>query len=90
MKSANTDSELPAKAEVRVAEPQAPQPPKIKTKAKATSRSELKHFGAYLNDEMIEKTVLLRARLKLDNSQLVKLAIEDLWKKQRAKKAFSD
>jgi hypothetical protein len=32
----------------------------------------------------------LRARLGLDNSQLIKLAIEDLYRKQTARRAFGD
>jgi hypothetical protein len=32
----------------------------------------------------------LRARLNLDNSQLFKLAIDELYAKHRAKRAFGD
>jgi len=31
----------------------------------------------------------MRARLDMDNSQLLKLAIDELYSKERAKKAFS-
>jgi hypothetical protein len=39
---------------------------------------------------MVEKVALLRARLSLDNSELIKLAIEDLYRKHEAKRAFGD
>jgi hypothetical protein len=50
----------------------------------------LKHIGGYLPDDVVEKVALLRARLKLDNSELITLAINDLYTKQKAKKAFGD
>jgi MoxR-like ATPase len=59
-------------------------------KAAASKRSELKHFGGYLDDETLEKIALLRVRLKKDNSQLIKLAIDDLYRKHTAKRAFGD
>ena len=54
------------------------------------SRTGLKHVGAYLDRETVEKVAILRARLDLDNSALVKLAIEELYAKHRAKRAFGD
>lgn len=54
------------------------------------TRIGLKHIGGYLPDEVVEKVALLRARLKLDNSELITLAINDLYTKQKAKKAFGD
>ena len=56
----------------------------------ATSRAGLKHIGAYVEDDTVEKVALLRARLKLDNSQLFKLAIDELYTKHRAQRAFGD
>jgi hypothetical protein len=55
-----------------------------------TPRSELKHIGGYLDDETVEKVALLRIRLKLENSDLLKLAIEDLYRKHTARRAFGD
>lgn len=49
-----------------------------------------KHIGGYLSNDAVEKVALLRARLKLDNSELITLAIDDLYTKQKAKKAFGD
>ena len=55
-----------------------------------TTRAGLKHIGAYCSVETVEKVAVLRARLNLDNSQLFKLAIDELYAKHRAKRAFGD
>lgn len=70
---------------VRAATPQ-----QLSDKTGARSRAGLKHIGGYLDDETVEKVAVLRARLKKDNSQLIKLAIDDLYSKQSAKRAFGD
>jgi Ribbon-helix-helix protein, copG family len=59
-------------------------------KAAAPTRAGLKHFGGYLDDESLEKIALLRIRLKKDNSELIKQAIDDLYRKHNAKRAFGD
>jgi hypothetical protein len=59
-------------------------------KAKPPTREGLKHFGGYLDDEVLEKIALLRIRLKMDNSQLIAHAIEELYRKHSAKRAFGD
>jgi len=64
-----------------------------KTPAKAQlvpTRAGLKHFGGYLDDETLEKIALLRIRLKMDNSALIKFAIEELDRRHNAKRAFGD
>jgi hypothetical protein len=66
----------------RQAEPKSRMPP--------PTRVGLRHFGGYLDMDTVEKAVVLRARLGLDNSELIKLAIEDLHKKHLAKRAFGD
>lgn len=63
---------------------------KEKPMSKPNTRIGLKHIGGYLPDDVVEKVALLRARLKLDNSELISLAISDLYMKQKAKKAFGD
>jgi MoxR-like ATPase len=68
----------------------APAPKPRAAKSAAPKRAELKHFGGYLDDETLEKIALLRIRLKKDNSELIKLAIDDLYRKQTAKRAFGD
>ena len=50
----------------------------------------LKHIGGYFDRDMVEKVAILRARLSMDNSELIKLAIEDLYRKHEAKRAFDD
>ena len=64
----------------------APAPPQ----SRAAPRSGLKHIGGYLDDDTVEKVAVLRARLKLDNSELLKLAIEELHRKHTAKRSFGD
>jgi hypothetical protein len=54
------------------------------------SRAGLKHFGGYLDDPTLEKIALLRVRLKKDNSELIKHAINELYAKNHAKRAFGD
>jgi hypothetical protein len=68
--------------------PRASKPPR-KAKA-AKSRAELKHFGGYLDDETLEKIALLRIRLKMDNSELIQHAMDELHRKHSAKRAFGD
>jgi hypothetical protein len=50
----------------------------------------LKHIGGYFDRETVEKVAVLRARLDLDNSELLKLAIDELHRKQSAKRSFGD
>ncbi len=62
---------------------------KQSTKA-VPSRTGLKHIGGYFDLETVEKVALLRARLRLDNSALIKLAIDELHRSHLAKRAFGD
>jgi hypothetical protein len=43
-----------------------------------------------LDDETLEKIALLRIRLKMDNSELIQHAMEELHRKHSAKRAFGD
>jgi hypothetical protein len=54
------------------------------------SRSSLKHIGGYFDRETVEKVAVLRARLDLDNSELLKLAIDELHRKHTAKRSFGE
>lgn len=56
----------------------------------ASTRAGLKHIGGYLDAETVEKVAILRARLKLDNSGLIKQAVDDLHRKHMAKRAFGE
>jgi len=67
--------------------------PKIrepKPKKATPTRQGLKHIGGYFDLDTVEKVAVLRARLRLDNSELIKLAVEDLHRKHMAKRAFGD
>jgi hypothetical protein len=61
---------------------------KKSTRNKAPARG--KHLGGYFGAEVIEQFALLRARLNLDNSELIELAIADLWRKHSSRQAFGD
>ena len=54
------------------------------------TRAGLKHIGGYFDVDTVEKVAILRARLRLDNSQLIKLAVDELHSKHTAKRAFGD
>jgi len=69
--------------------PPAVQPQRVKAEV-TPSRAGLKHIGGYFGDETVEKVAVLRARLRLDNSELIKRAIDELYSKQAAKRAFGD
>ena len=73
------------------------QPPSPREKVEAQGRKQpsstragLKHIGGYLDAETVEKVAVLRARLNLDNSELTKLAVDDLHRKHMAKRAFGE
>ncbi len=59
-------------------------------KAATASRAGLKHIGGYLDRATVEKVAILRARLECDNSELLKRAIDDLYRKQEAQRTFGD
>ena len=59
-------------------------------RSRPASRNGLKHIGGYFNRADVEKFAVLRARLDLDNSELIKMAIDELYKKHEAKRAFGD
>jgi hypothetical protein len=54
------------------------------------SRAGLKHIGGYLDRATVEKVAILRARLQCDNSELLKRAIDDLYRKHEAQRTFGD
>jgi hypothetical protein len=73
--------EQPTAVEPVPAAPKAEPPP---------TRKGLKHIGGYFNRAEVEKFAVLRARLDLDNSGLITLAIDELFKKHEARRAFGD
>lgn len=58
--------------------------------AKPAGRAGLKHIGGYFDLDTVEKVALLRARLALDNSQLIKRAIDELFSREGAARKFGD
>ena len=76
-----------------MAEPAAEDKPsrkQTKSKASAGRRGGLKHIGGYLDRDTVEKVAILRVRLGLDNSELMTLAFNELYRKHKAKRAFDD
>ena len=57
---------------------------------RVANRKGMKHIGGYFDRSDVEKFALLRARLGLDNSQLIKLPIEELYRKHEAQRVFGD
>lgn len=49
-----------------------------------------KHIGGYFDRDIVEKVAILRARLDLNNSSLLRLAIEEFYKKHEAQRAFGE
>jgi hypothetical protein len=76
----------PDEKRVAVSNADAPAP----TASRTSSRTGLKHIGGYFDRADVEKFAVLRARLSLDNSELIKLAVDELYRKHEAKRAFGD
>ena len=56
----------------------------------AAGRAGLKHIGGYFDRDTTEMVAILRARLGLDNSQLIKQAIEEMFNRETAARKFGD
>jgi hypothetical protein len=85
---ANMNRDLPPPGNAQPA--LSPTPTGKSAKQSTGGRAGLKHIGGYFEMETVEKVAVLRARLRLDNSELIKLAIDDLHRKHMAKRAFGD
>jgi hypothetical protein len=57
---------------------------------KVSSDPRRKHIGGYFDPDFVEKFAVLKARLDLDNSELIKRAIDSLWADEEARRAFGD
>lgn len=72
----------------------APKPAEAESALSAAARTRAeagkKHIGAYLDPETVERFAILRARLRLDNSALVKHAIDQLFQKVEAHRKFGE
>lgn len=85
-----------------IAAPAAPKAPVVATPARTKrapaetikkaqkGREGLKHVGAYFDRDTVEIVAILRARLGLDNSQLLKRAVEELYARETAARKFGD
>ena len=69
--------------------PAASEPVKAEQR-RASGRAGLKHIGGYFERDTVEKVAILRARLDLDNSQLIKRAIDELYNRDGAARQFGD
>lgn len=58
----------------------------------SSKRSGQKHLGAYFDksDPTLERVAILRARLDMTNSELIEHALNELWKRHEAERAFGD
>lgn len=50
----------------------------------------LKHIGGYFEKEDVATFALLKAWLELDNSGLIKRAIDELYARESARRSFGD
>ena len=93
-KSPKTNAFLAALSPESIAPPETPASDQtVEPEAEAKTRRKQagkKHIGGYFDRDVVEKVAILRARLALDNSELIKLAIEELYKRHEAKRAFGD
>ena len=65
-------------------------PAEMSPKKPARGRTGLKHIGGYFNRKTTEQVAILRARLGLNNSQLIKRAIEELYSREIAARTLGD
>ena len=58
----------------------------------ATKRGGQKHLGAYFDkgDPILERVAILRARLDMTNSELIEHALNELWRRHEAGRAFGE
>ncbi|HDZ73788.1 MAG TPA: hypothetical protein ENH55_13700 [Aurantimonas coralicida] len=91
MSKGKASADFLSKMSIGQEEPTAKSAPTQAEKAMPVSgRSGLKHIGGYFDRDMVEKVALLRARLALDNSQLIKRAVEELYGREIAARKFGD
>lgn len=66
----------------------APEPER--TERVTGKRAGQKHLGAYFDkgDPLLERVAILRARLDMNNSELIEHALNELWRRHEAERAF--
>jgi hypothetical protein len=80
----------PAASPLKASKPAIPQATKAEPETKQKGRAGLKHIGAYLDRDVVEQIAILRARLGLDNSALIRRAVEELFQRETAARKFGD
>lgn len=62
------------------------------TEKLTNKRAGQKHLGAYFNkrDPILERVAIMRARLDMNNSELIEHALHELWKRHEASRAFGE
>lgn len=69
----------------------APAPTKAKDRTTLLRQAaDKRHFGAYLDQPTLERAALLKARLRLDNGQLMQHALDLLWREVETARKFDD
>lgn len=71
----------------------AAKPALVEAVQKATAkRARQKHLGAYFDkgDPILERVAILRARLDMTNSELIEHALDELWNRHEASRAFGE
>lgn len=88
MKSKEPEQEAQQEAPVRSTKVD-PGGAAAKTAAKRVGQ---KHLGAYFDkrDPILERVALLRARLDMTNSELIEHALNELWRRHEAGRAFGE
>ena len=86
-----TNALLAAMGKVTEAELTEAAPTLVKEKT-ATKRVGQKHLGAYFDksDPILERVAILRARLDMTNSELIEHALDELWRRHEAGRAFGE
>lgn len=64
----------------------------VRAAATSATRVGQKHLGAYFDkrDPILERVALLRTRLDMTNSELIEHALNELWKRHEAGRAFGE
>lgn len=62
--------------------------PREPGRQKTSSDPSRKHIGGYFDPDFVEKFAVLKARLRLDNSELIKIAVEAFEASENARRTF--
>ena len=91
MMSKEPEAEAPAKPAVPKPTTAKRSPASVAEKPVA-KRAGQKHLGAYFDkgDPILERVAILRARLDMNNSELIEHALHELWKRHEAGRAFGE